>query len=127
MFIRDVKEDDIIILQEMLRKEGIDKIGGILKVCVDETGGSEQVIGFFSYAIIRQVPFLWHFCIEKGHRTFKNAYFLIKEYRKQMRDMGYKNTVILLNKDHLCVRVEKYFKTKSLGLVNGNRVYCVEV
>jgi len=122
VFIRDVKSSDIAELEEMLSKEDINRIGGILKICVDK-----DIVGFFSYVIIKKVPFLWHFCIKREYRSFKNAHFLIKEYRKCIKNMGYNKTLILLDKDYLCKLVERYFKTMSLGEVNGKKVYYVGV
>lgn len=122
MFIRDVKDSDIDTLKKMLEDEGVDKLGGTMKVCEDK-----GIVGFYSYAIKREIPFLWHFCVKKERRSFRNALFLIREYMKQMKQMGYNKTLILVNKDYLCKLIERYFKTKSLGIVKEHNVYHVEV
>lgn len=122
MLIRNVKDSDIPMLEKMLGGEGVDRIGGIIRVMEDD-----GVVGFYSYAVKDCIPFLWHFCIAPKHRTFKRALFLIKAYRKYMRELGYYKSVILLEKEYLGKLVERHFKVSSLGVVDNQQVYFVEV
>ena len=133
MIIRPYTPDDGKFLGEMLLTEGLEPdemeyVTGETFVAEDYDG---NIVGFYTYKMEGVFPHLQHYCTDAKYRdgTLQIARVLIRDFRRKIKDLGYKKAIINSPK---CKRkigrlIQWYFKAEPYGADDGHKFYLVEV
>lgn len=126
--IRHYQEQDKPVLTEMERIEGVENSG----MCFEDNPtmvleDDKKVIGFFTLRKQHNFPMLQHFCIDREHRSPKNARLLLKSFKEVCKLLEFKKVIIPANTEKLKKMIEWYFHTKSYMYENEMNWYLIKI
>jgi len=125
---RQLEAKDLPELDQMLREEGtIMELKEMMPIntYVWDDG---FIKGFFHFRFEHSLPSLRHLCIKKEFRNIKNAAKIIDEWKRIIKSLGFKLSIVIINKPYLQKLVEYKLKKKQPYEVRDNIAsYIVEV
>lgn len=125
--LRHYQEEDKNILYEMGKEEGFTNLEMKFEdhptMVLEENG---KVIGFFTLKTAHKFPMLQHFCIKKENRNVRNAFFLLKCFKKVIKELGFTKVIMFSDRESLRKMIEWAFHVKPYAETKGLLWYLVK-
>jgi len=123
--MRKYNKDDHDKIEQMLLKE--DLVKEEMRFEKDNTYIND--VGFFTYSIKHNYPFLQHFCVEREKRSVKNAIALYKDFKKQILSEGYNGFIfeVTSRKKYLSKIAQWLCKRQPYATINNSEYYLVGI
>ena len=113
---------------DMLATEGIPRDEMVFEQCLTYIMKDQgETIGFFSIRQEHGLPSLQHFCVNRAHRSAKNARLLVKAFEYIIREMGFRKAILHGCQYYVKKLIEYYFKCKPYAFKGERAYYLVEV